>query len=175
MLCLISISSISAADYSGADTVSILDGGADGSVIGDAASRLDDVSSADESSAIADSESGSIDSASSSDSTLATDNSSSSTNASSTVAVNKKATKLTASSYTYKYARKTLTLKAKLVNYQGKALSGKKIKFRFNGMLKLAQMDGLLSKSKFLQKRIIPIMPLMQVPAITKRQKTQAN
>ena len=151
MLCLISISSISAADYSGADTVSILDGGADGSVImetdsswnnvdaidgsviGDAASRLDDVSSADESSAIADSESGSIDSASSSDSTLATDNSSSSTNASSTVAVNKKATKLTASSYTYKYARKTLTLKAKLVNYQGKALSGKKIKFRFNG------------------------------------------
>ena len=113
MLCLISISSISAADYSGADTVSILDGGADGSVImetdsswnnvdaidgsviGDAASRLDDVSSADESSAIADSESGSIDSASSSDSTLATDNSSSSTNASSTVAVNKKATKLT--------------------------------------------------------------------------------
>ena len=151
MLCLISISSISAADHSGADTVSILDGGADGSVImetdsswnnvdaidgsviGDAASRLDDVSSADESSAIADSESGSIDSASSSDSTLATDNSSSSTNASSTVAVNKKATKLTASSYTYKYARKTLTLKAKLVNYQGKALSGKKIKFRFNG------------------------------------------
>ena len=151
MLCLISISSISAADHSGADTVSILDGGADGSVImetdsswnnvdaidgsviGDAASSLDDVSSADESPAIADSESGSIDSASSSDSTLATDNSSSSTNASSTVAVNKKATKLTASSYTYKYARKTLTLKAKLVNYQGKALSGKKIKFRFNG------------------------------------------
>ena len=148
---MISISSISAADHSGADTVSILDGGADGSVImetdsswnnvdaidgsviGDAASRLDDVSSADESSAIADSESGSIDSASSSDSTLATDNSSSSTNASSTVAVNKKATKLTASSYTYKYARKTLTLKAKLVNYQGKALSGKKIMFRFNG------------------------------------------
>ena len=164
---MISISSISAADYSGADTVSILDGGADGSVIGDAASRLDDVSSADESSAIADSESGSIDSASSSDSTLATDNSSSSTNASSTVAVNKKATKLTASSYTYKYARKTLTLKAKLVNYQGKALSGK--------MLKLAQMDGLLSKSKFLQKRIIPIMPLMQVPAIMKRQRIQAN
>ena len=62
---MISISSISAADHSGADTVSILDGGADGSVImetdsswnnvdaidgsviGDAASRLDDVSSAD--------------------------------------------------------------------------------------------------------------------------------
>ena len=175
MLCLISISSISAADNSSADTVSILGDvdAADGSLIGDVASSLDDVSSADESPAIADSESSSIDSASSLDSTSSAVNSSSSANAFSTVAVNKKATKLTAKSYTYKYARKTLTLKAKLVNYQGKALSGKKIKFRFNG--KLAQMDGLLSKSKFLQKRIIPIMPLMQVPAITKRQKTQAN
>ena len=180
MLCLISISSISAEDNSSADTVSILGDvdAADGSLIGDAASSLDDVSSADESPAIADSESSSIDSASSLDSTSSAVNSSSSANASSTVAVNKKATKLTAKSYTYKYARKTLTLKAKLVNYQGKALSGKKIKFRFNGknyLLKLAPMDGLLSKSKFLQKRIIPIMPLMQVPAIMKRQRIQAN
>ena len=134
MLCLISISSISAADNSSADTVSILGDvdAADGSLIGDVASSLDDVSSADESPAIADSESSSIDSASSLDSTSSAVNSSSSANAFSTVAVNKKATKLTAKSYTYKYARKTLTLKAKLVNYQGKALSGKKIKFRFN-------------------------------------------
>ena len=118
LLCLISISSISAADNSSADTVSILGDvdAADGSLIGDAASSLDDVSSADESPAIADSESSSIASASSLDSTSSAVNSSSSANASSTVAVNKKATKLTAKSYTYKYARKTLTLKAKLVN-----------------------------------------------------------
>ena len=59
MLCLISISSISAADNSSADTVSILGDvdAADGSLIGDAAYSLDDVSSADESPAIADSES----------------------------------------------------------------------------------------------------------------------
>ena len=107
MLCLISISSISAADNSSADTVSILGDvdAADGSLIGDAASSLDDVSSADESPAIADSESSSIDSASSLDSTSSAVNSSSSANAFSTVAVNKKATKLTAKSYTYKYAR----------------------------------------------------------------------
>ena len=135
MLCLISISAISAADNSSADVVSGLDdaiSAGDGSVIEDSVSSSQSTGSVDDS-VIADSESDSDSSVSSSDSASLAAASNSSANNSSTVAVNKKATKITASSYTYKYARKTLTLKAKLVNYNGKALSGKKIKFRFNG------------------------------------------
>ena len=133
MLCLISISAVNAADNSSDDALLSLDDV--DSHCGDSV-VVNDVESSAESSIIADSESSSSDSIGSSQTSLATaDNttSQSSANASSTVAVNKKATKITASNYTYKYARKTLTLKAKLVNYKGKALSGKKIKFRFNG------------------------------------------
>ena len=111
------------------------DSAGDVSLVETVDSTLDELSSEGDVSVTTSAESSSDDSTGSSDSVslAANDTASNSSVSASTVTVNKKATKLTAKSYTYKYARKTLTLKAKLVNYQGKALSGKKIKFRFNG------------------------------------------
>ena len=110
------------------------DSAGDVSLVETVDSTLDELSSEGDVSVTTSAESSSDDSTGSSDSESLAANVTA-TNSSiraSTITDNKKATKLTAKSYTYKYARKTLTLKAKLVNYQGKALSRKKIKLRLN-------------------------------------------